>query len=70
MINGWDLLKTLGGCEKLSEQDTAQIMRQLLSAVAHLAGRSIAHRDIKLENILYDASTHTAFLADFGLAEL
>lgn len=39
----------LGG---LSEGDAAPIMRQVCSAVVHAKRRGIAHRDIKLENIL------------------
>ena len=39
----------------------------LLSCLAHLHERGIAHRDIKLENV-FVGSRGNVMLADFGLA--
>jgi calcium-dependent protein kinase len=51
------------------EQTIISIMRQLLSAVAHMHTRGICHRDIKLQNILRESSQPGAQikLCDFGL---
>lgn len=45
-------------------------MFTLLSAVEHLAEWGVMHRDIKPTNFLYDPTTHTGLLIDFGLSEL
>lgn len=47
------------------------IIRQLVSAVAHIHSRGMCHRDIKLQNVLLATSDHTviqAKLIDFGYA--
>ena len=36
--------------------------------ISHLHARKIAHRDLKLENLLYDSETKKITLIDFGLA--
>lgn len=53
----------------LPEPWAKQIIRQLVSAVAHLHGRGICHRDIKLQNILMEHSVNKSAqikLIDFG----
>uniref|UniRef100_A0A6C0E116 Protein kinase domain-containing protein n=1 Tax=viral metagenome TaxID=1070528 RepID=A0A6C0E116_9ZZZZ len=47
----------------------ASLYEQVLSAVQYLHTHSIAHRDIKLENIMYDKHNHSIKLIDFGNAE-
>lgn len=42
----------------------------MLKAVEHLANNGIMHRDIKPSNFLYDRTTKTGLLIDFGLSEL
>ncbi|XP_040585597.1 putative sperm motility kinase W [Mesocricetus auratus] len=58
------LLKTIG---YLKEEDARSIFQQVVSAVHFLHKRRIAHRDIKLENILVDGCGNIK-LCDFGLA--
>ena len=61
----------------LSEADVAPVLRQVCSAVVHAKRRGIAHRDIKLENILLthactagtpDSRPIDVKLIDWGLA--
>ena len=44
--------------------------RQILLGLAYCHKRSIAHRDIKLENLLLSADKQTCKIADFGLAKV
>lgn len=44
-------------------------MYELLMGVGYIHSRNIAHRDIKLENILLD-NTGQVKLCDFGVSEL
>lgn len=52
---------------RLSEKNTAQYLREVISAVEYLHSLDppIIHRDIKPENILLDANDSVK-LADFG----
>ena len=43
-------------------------MTQLVSAVVHMHERKVVHRDIKLENIVYNHPTNALKLIDFGLS--
>jgi cell division control protein 7 len=45
-------------------------MRTLLRAVKHLSDNGIIHRDIKPSNFLYDPTSQTGLLIDFGLSEI
>lgn len=50
---------------RLPEDEGALIVFQLTSALAHLHDHNIAHRDVKLENVLFDPA-HGPVLNDFG----
>ena len=53
----------------LSESRAKVLTRQLFSAILHMHSRGIAHRDIKLQNILMDSAndaTAQVKLIDFG----
>jgi len=52
----------------LSERVVRQMMRQILLAVHVLHQNDIAHRDIKLENIIFDKDSKRLKLIDFGFA--
>lgn len=56
----------------MSEEDTAFIMKQLLSAIAYCHSRSVVHRDLKPENIIIDSVTREGKInikvIDFGAA--
>ncbi|XP_042124187.1 putative sperm motility kinase W [Peromyscus maniculatus bairdii] len=66
-VAGEDLESCLGALGYLKEEEARVIFRQVVSAVHFLHQRHIAHRDIKLENILVDAAGN-AKLCDFGMA--
>jgi len=55
----------------LSEADNRKLLLQLSSALKYLHANSIAHRDLKMENILVKTheSDFTCKITDFGLAE-
>ena len=49
---GRELLDVVSRAGSFTEKDAMVIIRQVLSAVAHMHARNIVHRDLKLENIL------------------
>ena len=52
----------------MAEGRAAPIVLQLVRALRHCHQRKIAHRDVKLDNVIYDADSGRAVLCDFGLA--
>lgn len=53
---------------RLDEVTARSFSRQLASAVAHMHGHGIVHRDIKLENVLVNSASKKVKLTDFGLS--
>ena len=54
----------------MTEMDVACVAEQITWAISYMHNRSVCHRDIKLENILYADSSHrTIKLIDFGLSD-
>ena len=51
---GGDLVDNLIRMGHYSEQDAAAVIRSILIAVAYMHDMGVMHRDIKLENFLYD----------------
>uniref|UniRef100_A0A7S1VW90 Calmodulin n=1 Tax=Grammatophora oceanica TaxID=210454 RepID=A0A7S1VW90_9STRA len=66
LCHGGDLASRL----PYSEQEAANIMRQILKAVKHLHQHNIVHRDLKMENIMFSSKGDDAVvkLIDFGLS--
>ena len=66
-------MQLLAEREHLSEEEARLIFVQLLRGVDHMHQRNIAHRDLKLENILLNSMVPNDFsnikIADFGLAK-
>ena len=54
---------------KFSLRDAALIIERLASALDHAHSRGVIHRDIKPDNVLFDASQNP-YLSDFGVAKL
>jgi serine/threonine protein kinase len=55
--------------KRLPEHEVRRLVRQLVGALSYLHRRAIAHRDIKLENVLLDERCNLR-LIDFGFAIL
>jgi protein-serine/threonine kinase len=53
----------------LKGEDNLCLFKQLVRGVAYLHSNGIAHRDIKLENLLLDADGHLK-ITDFGVSEV
>eukprot|EP01130_Rhizamoeba_saxonica_P019000 TRINITY_DN9721_c0_g1_i1.p1 TRINITY_DN9721_c0_g1~~TRINITY_DN9721_c0_g1_i1.p1 ORF type:complete len:293 (-),score=38.80 TRINITY_DN9721_c0_g1_i1:29-850(-) len=53
---------------QISQDIVYKILVQLLSVLSYLHGRGIAHRDLKLENIMINPETLHVTLIDFGFA--
>ena len=62
-----NLLELLTRKSVLAEAEALRMFREVVSAVEFLHTQRIAHRDLKLENILLSASS-SCKLTDFGLA--
>uniref|UniRef100_A0A158Q8Y4 Protein kinase domain-containing protein n=1 Tax=Elaeophora elaphi TaxID=1147741 RepID=A0A158Q8Y4_9BILA len=60
----YDYVSTYGS---LPEPEARRIFRQITSAILYCHKHKVAHRDLKLENILLDANNN-AKIADFGLS--
>jgi serine/threonine protein kinase len=52
---------------KFSEEGCKKIFREIAEALKYLHSKSIAHRDIKLENVILDEKL-TPKLIDFGFS--
>ena len=71
LTKGGDLFDFIIGSEEQKlDEDIARIyFKQILNAVAHCHQHGIAHRDIKMENILLDETKQNIKLIDFGFAK-
>jgi len=67
---GGELYRRLSSKKCYSEADAACCIRQVLLSVAYLHAQGVVHRDLKLENFLYETedSDHLK-LIDFGFAK-
>lgn len=54
---------------EVSEEQAARWFSDLREALAYVHGMGVAHRDVKLENVLVDAEGH-AVLSDFGVSRI
>ncbi|CAK0903531.1 unnamed protein product [Prorocentrum cordatum] len=72
LCTGKELFERLAERRWYSEFDAARVARQMLDAVSYLHTQNICHRDLKLENWLYEDNTSEAKLklCDFGFGQI
>ena len=71
LARGGDLWNKIAEEEKLNEQTTRTITRQLVESVEFLHKHQILHHDIKAENVFFQSKHQdTILLGDFGLAKI
>jgi calcium-dependent protein kinase len=63
MCTGGELLSSVGNC---SSRDALKIIRQILLGLAYMHDRGVIHRDVKLENCMFQ--DNVVKIIDFGLA--
>jgi len=70
LCNGGELFERIAQEQYFSEQDAANIIKQVLSAINYCHSRNIVHRDLKPENLLLDKSGDQTrvTIIDFGTA--
>jgi serine/threonine protein kinase len=69
LCDGGDLFSLISARGRLPEHEAAGIAAQISSALAACHRRGVAHRDVKPDNLLFDATTGALKLADFGSAK-
>ena len=52
----------------LSEERAREIVRQVASVLKAMEKKRFVHKNVKLDNILYDYDSHDVKLIDFGVA--
>jgi len=68
---GGEAYERLSQKRQYTEEATAEAAHQMLLAVAYLHAHNICHRDLKLENFLYESrSSNHLKLIDFGFAKI
>jgi calcium-dependent protein kinase len=72
LLDGGELYGRLHEAKIFSEQAAAETTRQMLRAVGYLHAHNIVHRDLKLENIMYEskAPDSPVKVIDFGFAKV
>jgi serine/threonine protein kinase len=53
---------------KFSENDVRRIIFQIVNGLRFIHSNNIIHRDIKLENIIYNPKQNTCKIIDFGIS--
>eukprot|EP00933_Yihiella_yeosuensis_P014947 TRINITY_DN13183_c0_g6_i1.p1 TRINITY_DN13183_c0_g6~~TRINITY_DN13183_c0_g6_i1.p1 ORF type:complete len:559 (-),score=108.52 TRINITY_DN13183_c0_g6_i1:304-1980(-) len=69
-MEGGELYSRIQKRKVFSEEDAADAAKQMLEAVSYIHHEGVVHRDLKLENFLYDApESRFLKLIDFGFSK-
>jgi serine/threonine protein kinase len=66
-LDGGNLCSYVKSKKRLSEEESKKIFFQLLQSIEYLHSYSVVHRDVKLENVLFN-DTKDVKLIDFGFS--
>ncbi|KAG8225888.1 hypothetical protein J437_LFUL006819, partial [Ladona fulva] len=70
LVSGGELFDFISVKEKLSEEEASSFIKQILEGLNHMHQKSIAHLDLKPENVmLLKSDSHHIKLIDFGLSQ-
>jgi calcium-dependent protein kinase len=68
-LDGGELFDRVSDKPQFSEEEASDTLSQILSALKYLHSHGIVHRDVKLENLVYEEKGGTQLkLIDFGLS--
>jgi serine/threonine-protein kinase len=67
-IDGETLADRIRSRGPVSATDGVRMLREVAWALAHAHSQGVVHRDVKPENILIEAASGRALVADFGIA--
>ena len=70
-VNGISLqqfLKNVNSQRRVSEPQCRKLFKQIVEGMDYLHSNNIAHRDIKLDNILIEERTNMIKIIDFGFS--
>jgi len=77
LVTGGELFDRIVEKGSYSEKDAADLIKQVLSAVAYMHDEGVVHRDLKPENLLYYSSKDGGpesdskiMISDFGLSKM
>jgi len=71
LCKGGELFDKIKTMKKFREDEAAQMMKTIISAIAHCHARNIVHRDLKPENIVYRTKLQRELvIIDFGDAKI
>lgn len=69
--DGGELVDYVREHDGISEVQSRNIVRQVASAMQHCHGMGVIHRDLKLENVLFETQARTRIkVVDFGISGL
>ncbi len=67
-VDGETLAQRVQSRGPLSASEATRVLREVAWALSHAHGQGLVHRDVKPDNILIEATTGRALVADFGIA--